>query len=126
MGAERSFKKNHFLNEVKWFKCGEEILDYLESEENIIDKQHIILLDLNMPGIDGYEVLKRVKSSSKLKLIPIVVLTTSNDERDVEECYRLGASTFITKPVSFEGLATAIAVMKEYWFGFALIPRVKE
>jgi len=124
--AMRSFRRNHFVNKIEWFKNGKEILEYLKDYKNIANEQIIVLLDLNMPGMDGIQVLKEIKADSKLKLIPIIILTTSNDERDVEECYKNGASTYISKPVSFEGLVSAIAIMKEYWFGFAMLPKVKE
>lgn len=123
----RSFKKNHFLNPVRWCKSGREALDYLNSEgpyavEGSAPKPDLILLDLNMPGIDGRQVLSHIKGDATLKPIPVVVLTTSSDAKDVEQCYNLGASTYIQKPVSFEGLTEAIRTMKDYWFGVAILP----
>ncbi len=115
----RSLKKNHFLNPVHWCKSGREALDFLQTGDNVPD---LILLDLNMPGIDGRQVLATVKGDAVLRHIPVIVLTTSNDARDVDQCYDIGASTYIQKPVSFEGLTEAIRTMKDYWFGIALLP----
>lgn len=116
----RSLKKNHLLNPVHWCKNGQDALDYLQN--NSSDKPSLILLDLNMPGIDGRQVLQRIKENKKLKSIPVVILTTSTDNKDVEQCYCIGASTYIQKPVSFDGLTEAIRTMKDYWFGVAILP----
>jgi two-component system response regulator len=75
-----------------------------------------------MPGLDGRAVLVSAKKNPNIKKIPIIILTTSNDERDVEQCYELGASTYIQKPVSFDGLINAIRHLKDYWFGIAILP----
>lgn len=122
----RSLKKNHFMNPIKWCKNGRDAIDYLyqrgsyeASEEPTPD---LVLLDLNMPGIDGRQVLETMKSDDKLRHIPVVILTTSADAKDVDKCYDLGASTYIQKPVSFEGLTEAIRTMKDYWFGVAILP----
>jgi CheY-like chemotaxis protein len=82
----------------------------------------LVLLDLNMPGMDGKQVLTTIKRAPALKRIPIVILTTSSDERDVTQCYELGASTYIQKPVDFDALIAAVRRIKEYWFGVALLP----
>lgn len=126
----RSLQRNHFMNPVHWCRNGQEALDYLHKEGNYKgaepnSRPDLILLDLNMPGIDGRQVLSRIKEDSVLKSIPVIVLTTSADVRDVEECYQMGASTYIQKPVSFEGLAEAVRTMKDYWFGVALLPQAK-
>ena len=120
----RSLKKNHFLNPVQWCKSGREALDFLQKtvESGARTLPDLILLDLNMPGIDGRQVLATVKGDALLRHIPVIVLTTSNDARDVDQCYSIGASTYIQKPVSFEGLTEAIRTMKDYWFGIALLP----
>jgi two-component system, response regulator len=124
----RSLKKNHLVNPVQWCRNGEEALDYLckkgsyEHNDNV-RMPGLILLDLNMPGIDGRQVLKIVKTDEKLRKIPVVILTTSADSKDVEQCYSLGASTYIQKPVSFEGLTEALRTMKDYWFDVAILPK---
>ena len=123
----RSLKKNHFLNPVHWCKNGQEALDYLFGQEQGGDSAQVknpdlILLDLNMPGIDGWHVLKQLKADPSKRSIPVVILTTSSDERDINRCYDMGASTYIQKPVSFEGLTQAIRTMRDYWFGIAILP----
>jgi len=118
----RSLKKNHFLNPIHWCRSGREALEFLKTATETGALPDLILLDLNMPGIDGRQVLAAVKGDAALKHIPVIVLTTSNDARDVDQCYNIGASTYIQKPVSFEGLTEAIRTMKDYWFGIALLP----
>ncbi len=118
----RSLKKNHFVNPVHWCKSGRDALEFLKTAGETGALPDLILLDLNMPGIDGRQVLAAVKGDAQLRHIPVIVLTTSNDARDIDTCYDIGASTYIQKPVSFEGLTEAIRTMKDYWFGIALLP----
>lgn len=125
--AIRSFKAAHLDNPVDWCSTGQDALDYLRHQGAYAHKPAkalpaLVLLDLNMPGIDGRTVLTTVKRDPKLRKIPVVVLTTSSDERDVKQCYDLGASTYIQKPVDFDGLIGAAARIKDYWFGIALLP----
>ncbi len=126
--TRRSFLKNHFVNPLSWSRSAEEALQLLRSAQagRIAGrgeaKPDLILLDLNMPGMDGRRFLEIVKSDERLKRIPVVVLTTSADSSDIERCYQLGASTYIQKPVSFDGLTRAVRTMKDYWFGIALLP----
>ncbi len=125
--AIRSFKAAHLDNPVHWSNTGRDALDYLRSEGAYADGSDrelpgLILLDLNMPGLDGRAVLESAKQDSALKKIPIIILTTSSDERDVRQCYELGASTYIQKPVSFDGLINAVKRLKDYWFGIAILP----
>ena len=103
----RAFRKANLVNPV--FRCqdGEEALDYLYQRGRYADPEQaprpgLILLDLNLPGTDGREVLAQVKSDAQLRTIPVIVLTTSADERDIEGCYRAGANSYIQKPVSLE------------------------
>jgi CheY-like chemotaxis protein len=125
--AMRSFKAAHLDNPIHWCKTGKEALDYLKREGTYAHapraaKPVLVLLDLNMPGIDGRKVLAIVKQDPALKKTPVVILTTSSDERDVTQCYELGASTYIQKPVDFDGLIGAVSRIKDYWFGIALLP----
>lgn len=124
----RSLRENHFLNPVHWEKNGTEALLFLgygreQTGKEPDDLPGLVLLDLNIPGIDGRGVLQAIKEDARLRSIPVVVLTTSSDERDIQRCYDMGASTYIQKPVSFTGLAQAIRTMKDYWFGIAILPR---
>lgn len=126
----RSLKKNHFMNPVRWCKHGQEALDYLTGKGDYASdgnrfRPDLILLDLNLPGIDGRQVLRKIKSDESLRSIPVVILTTSADSKDIENCYSIGASTYIQKPVSFEGLTEAIRTMKDYWFGVAILPKAE-
>jgi len=122
----RSLRESHFLNPVHWQQNGADALNFLAAQKDRADDTSdlpgLILLDLNMPGIDGREVLGTIKADPLLRRIPVVILTTSSDERDIKHCYEIGASTYIQKPVSFSGLAAAIRTMKDYWFGIALLP----
>lgn len=117
----RAFSKTNLRNPIKHVSSGEEALDYLHEENN--QKPGIILLDLNMPGLTGIKTLEIIKQRDALKTIPVVILTTSNDERDVTSCYELGANTYIQKPVDFDRLIAAIRQLKEYWFEIAILPR---
>lgn len=124
----RSLQKNRFLNPVLWCKNGQDALDYIYAEgayanDETVKTPDLILLDLNMPGVDGRQVLEKLKSDPDKRSIPVVVLTTSKDEKDIDKCYCLGASTYIQKPVDFNGLTEAIRTMKEYWFGVAILPK---
>jgi two-component system response regulator len=85
-------------------------------------KPGLILLDLNMPGLDGRKTLQAIKSNLHWRKIPVVILTTSDDERDIEGCYALGANTYVQKPVDLDGLFSAVQRLKEYWFEIAILP----
>lgn len=118
--TRRAFGKANLRNPIARAESGEAALSYLNSAP-----QHpgLILLDLNMPGLDGRQTLRIIKENDTLKQIPVVVLTTSDDERDISACYELGANTYIQKPVDFDGLIAAIRRLKEYWFEIALLPK---
>lgn len=109
---------------------GEELLAYLgqanfgTSDEAAL-LPDIILLDLNMPRKDGRETLQCLKNDPHFKSIPVVVLTTSCAEQDIVESYAIGANTYITKPVTFEGLVSALKAMGHYWFAIAQLPAKK-
>ncbi len=118
--TQRAFRKANLRNPIVHASSSQEAMDYLTAKDRC---PGIILLDLNMPGLDGRQTLKIIKQNERLKKIPIVVLTTSDDERDVKACYELGANTYIQKPVDFDGLISAIRQLKEYWFEIALLPK---
>ena len=121
--AKRAFSKANLNNPIKHAMSGEEAIAYLKSDSS---KPGIILLDLNMPGLDGRKTLEIIKRTPELKKIPVVILTTSDDDRDVSGCYEMGANTYIQKPVDFDGLIAAIKQLKEYWFEIALLPKDAE
>lgn len=115
-------------NPIVRCESGQEALDYLFGNSSgeggeIQQTPGIILLDLNLPGIDGRQVLRRVKDDPASRKIPIVILTTSNDGRDIEECYSLGANTYIQKPVDLQRFLAAIQRLKEYWLEVAILPK---
>lgn len=119
--TKRAFSRANLRNEIHHAESGEVALRLLSRDDE--QRPGIILLDLNMPGLDGRKTLEIIKKSQHLKSIPVVILTTSSDERDVEACYALGANTYIQKPVDFDGLIAAIRRLKEYWFEIALLPK---
>lgn len=118
--AARSFKKAHLDHPLQWCRSGREALEYLE--HHLAEPPALVLLDLNMPGIDGRATLKRIKQDEALKNIPIIILTTSTDETDIAQCYEQGASSYIQKPVDFESLVRTARLIKEYWFDLARLP----
>jgi two-component system, response regulator len=124
--TQRSFKKANLVNPLHWSQTGQDGLDYLTHQGRYAETRPIrpglILLDLNMPGLDGRAALGLIKGHVRLRVIPVIILTTSSDSRDVEHCYELGASTYIQKPVGFDSLVGAAARMRDYWFGMALLP----
>src|ERR1700722_17291319 len=124
----RAFKKANLVNPIVWRRSGQDALDFLRHEGAHKDasgspRPGLILLDLNMPGMDGRKTLEIIKQDEALKRIPVIILTTSADERDIQYCYQTGANTYVQKPVSFEGLIEAIRRLKEYWFEIALLPK---
>lgn len=118
--AIRSLKKYNLANRVHWVKDGAEALEYFFGNDpntapHMDGGLKLILLDLKLPKVDGKEVLEKVKTDPQSSSIPVVVMTSSNDDRDIEECYRLGANSYITKPVEFENFAKAVAELGFYW-----------
>ncbi len=123
----RAFKKSGISNNLKHCTNGKAALDYLFRQGDYANpdtspRPGIILLDLNLPKVDGRKVLSELKSCDDLKRIPVVVFTTSTDERDIEYCYGIGANTYIEKPVDITGFFDAIARLKDYWIEIAVLP----
>ncbi|HXG13002.1 MAG TPA: response regulator [Gemmataceae bacterium] len=124
----RALRQVGLANPIHHCADGDEALDFLHRRGAYADparapRPMIILLDLNLPGTDGREVLAEVKRCDGLKVIPVIVLTTSADERDVQRCYEAGANSYIQKPVDFDGFLRAIRSLKEYWFEIVILPR---
>jgi CheY-like chemotaxis protein len=116
----RALKKNNLANKVHVVKDGTEALEYIfangaYAHRKIEDHPRVILLDLKLPKVDGLEVLHQIKSDERTKMIPVVVLTSSKEERDLVESYRLGANSYITKPVDFESFVKAVSELGLYW-----------
>ncbi len=125
--TQRAFEKGKILNPLHVVRDGEEAIEFLEHVGRYADDEKaprpgLILLDLNLPRLDGREVLKRIKASPSLRRIPVVVLTTSKEEADVLNCYDSGANTYITKPVEFDNFLKAVVTIGEYWLAIAEIP----
>lgn len=114
-----ALKKNNIVNPVKIARDGQEALDYLfyngKYEASGHDLPNVILLDLKLPKVDGIEVLRRVKSDRKAKLIPVVVLTSSKEESDLLKSYDLGVNSYIRKPVDFDQFVETVRQIGFYW-----------
>ena len=118
--ALRALKKRHLANKVFHVKDGEEALDFLLGTGQYAsraDSQHpkVVLLDLKLPKVDGFEVLRAIRNNERTKSIPVVVLTSSHEQRDLVESYKLGVNSYIVKPVQFENFAEAVAEVGCYW-----------
>jgi CheY-like chemotaxis protein len=116
----RALKKNNLANRIFLVEDGEEALDFLFLRGKYVDRNKknnpkVIFLDLKLPKIDGLEVLKVIKSDINLKNIPVVVLTSSNEESDIIESYQLGVNSYITKPIDFEKFMIAVKEIGFYW-----------
>jgi CheY-like chemotaxis protein len=125
--AEEALREAKLLNPIRFVKHGEELLDYLYCRGEYTDpdsapRPGLILLDLNMPRKDGREAIREIKEDPELKLIPIVVLTTSEAEEDIYRTYDLGVNSYITKPVAFEGLVEVMKNLASYWFNIVKLP----
>lgn len=116
----RAFKKYNLTNRVVWVKDGVEALEYLFSEgryegRDLDSFPRVILLDLHMPRLDGLGVLKAVRQNERTKLIPVVILTSSKEDRDIVEGYSFGANSYVSKPVEFESFMKKVVELGMYW-----------
>ncbi|HRD49376.1 MAG: response regulator [Candidatus Competibacter sp.] len=116
----RALKKNHLANRLVHVADGEEALDFLFargafSHRQAENRPRVVILDLKLPKVDGLEVLRIIKADPRLRVIPVVMLTSSQEERDVIESYRLGVNSFIVKPVDFDKFAAAVRDLGMYW-----------
>lgn len=125
--TQEALTESRLINEMRFVRDGQELMDYLTHRGAYADPAEaplpgLILLDLNMPRKDGREALREIKSDLRLRRIPIVVLSTSKAEEDVYRTYDLGANSFITKPVTFEGLVQVMQGLGRYWFEIVELP----
>ena len=116
----RTLKKHNFVNPLQWVKDGQEALDFLFCEGAYADRRamewpKLILLDIKMPKVNGIEVLQKIKQDDKLRRVPVVILTSSAEQPDIEEAYRLGVNSYIVKPVEFGAFAETVAKVGMYW-----------
>ena len=123
----RSLRKYHLANKIVLLEDGAKALDFLfgkggwaETPDHVAPK--VVLLDVKLPKVNGLEVLGRIKSDPRTRDIPVVMLTSSNQERDVEAAYKLGANSFVTKPIKFDEFAKAVADLGIYWVMLNVAP----
>jgi CheY-like chemotaxis protein len=124
---QQALAASHLGNDLHIVQDGEELLDYLHYRSQYSDKARaprpdLILLDLYLPKIDGFQVLQAIKSNPQLRRIPIVVLTDSKSEEDIRASYELGASSYLAKPMTFELLVEAVNTLGDYWFDIVELP----
>jgi two-component system response regulator len=125
--VKEALAEGRVLNELRCVGDGEELLDYLRRQGRYADpgqspRPGLVLLDLNMPRMDGREALREIKGDPDLRRIPIVVMTTSKAEEDIFRSYDLGANSYISKPVTFDGLVELMKVLGRYWIEFVELP----
>jgi CheY-like chemotaxis protein len=124
----RALRKAGLTSAVFHCVSGDDSLDFLYRRGKYVNPSQsprpcVILLDLNLPGTDGREVLAEIKCDEHLKTIPVVVLTTSTDARDIEKCYFMGANSYIKKAVDFDRFSRTICSLSNYWFNVVVLPR---
>jgi two-component system, response regulator len=130
MLTQQALEDAHIANDLRFVEDGEDLLDYLRQrgayagETGAAPRPGLILLDLNMPNIDGREALRIIKADVTLHDIPVVVLTTSGLDEDIIKSYQLGVNSFIKKPVTFSGLVEAMNVLGRYWLEIVELPPV--
>ena len=127
MLTQKALAESRLVNELHCVEDGEELLDYLHQRADYVDpatapRPHVILLDLNMPRKSGREALAEIKADPAFRHIPIVVLTTSAEDEDIFRSYEVGANSFITKPVTFDGLVQVMRGLGNYWFEIVRLP----
>lgn len=125
--AVRALKKAKLAGRIEVARDGEEALDFVfarnaHASRSIEDKPQLVLLDLKLPKLDGLDVLRAIKSDPRTRSIPVVILTSSREQRDVLESYELGVNSYIVKPVEFEGFSAAVAEIGTYWLVHNLAP----
>jgi two-component system response regulator len=122
----RALKNGGLANNLLWVKDGQEALDFLFRDGSYADREdtvpRLVLLDLKMPKVDGMEVLKAVKGNEKTKRIPVVVMTSSQEERDVAQTYDMGVNSYVVKPVDFNSLAELARQAGYYWLAINRTP----
>jgi hypothetical protein len=116
----RSLKKNNLANHIMHVSDGQAAVDYLFGEgeyqgRNVLDQPKVVLLDLKLPKLNGLQVLARIRGDARTKMLPVVILTSSQQESDLIESYKLGANSYIVKPVEFENFAKSVQEVGLYW-----------
>lgn len=110
---------------ISWYRRTKDVLEYFDelafSKDNKVAIPRIIILDLNMPGMDGRSILSIIKSNRRLKSIPVIILSTSVNKKDIDYCYAEGANTYVPKPLRFQKLQDICKSLKDYWFDIAIL-----
>ncbi|WP_341525478.1 response regulator [Nostoc sp. UHCC 0302] len=121
----KGFLNAKIANNLHWVEDGETAIEYLRQEGEFADapRPDLILLDLNLPGLDGRDVLKEIKTDPNLKLIPVVVMTTSTDEHDILRTYNLSANCYVTKPLDVYQFIEVVQLIKDFWLAAVALPR---
>ena|SRR6218665_644293 len=124
----RSLKKNNLGNSIRHLKDGEEALEFIFATgrytgRKIEDRPKVILLDLKMPKVNGLQVLEKLKGDERTKMIPVVIMTSSQEDRDLKESYKLGVNGYVVKPVAFDNFAKAVADLGMFWIMINQSPR---
>lgn len=125
--AVRALKKSNLADHIQVARDGAEALDYLFAEgtytgRHVEDTPKVVLLDLKLPRVTGLEVLQRIKSDPRTKNVPVVALTSSREDQDVYESYRLGVNSYVVKPVNFERFAASVQELGRYWLNINQAP----
>lgn len=118
--ALRNLKKHNLANRLEWVKDGEQALDFLFARaayqgRDMANAPKVVLLDLRLPKVDGVEVLRAMKADARTRMIPVVVLTSSKEDRDIKACYDLGVNSYVAKPVEFAEFSQVISELGLYW-----------
>lgn len=124
---EHSLRKAKIANPIFHVDSGDKALDYFQNMKTTSnsaknEKPALVLLDLNLPGTDGFDVLRSLKKNLDTIMLPVVILTTSTTPDDIDACYSAGASGYIKKPVDFDGFIKSLSCLHEYWFEISLLP----
>lgn len=114
-------RKLHMAGEIRVVSNGQDALDDLRSSDSS-SRAGLVLLDLNLPGKDGHDVLREIRSDPALKSIPVVVLTSSSESKDIQNAYSLGANAYVTKPSDMDGWLTVISTINDFWLSVVQLP----
>lgn len=129
--TKEALEDARLVNDLRFVRNGEELLAYLRNEGPYADRQGaprpgLILLDLNMPRMDGKTALQVIKNDPELRQIPVVILTTSKADEDIYRSYDLGVNSYIVKPVTFEALVDILLTLEKYWFEIVELPKKQD